>query len=243
LGRGGHGVVYRGFDPALKRPAAVKVLLSGRFGGPDLLTRFRTEAEVVARLDHPHIVRVYEVGEADGTPFLALELVDGPTLARALSAAPLAPAAAAALAESLARAVAHAHAHGVVHRDLKPGNVLLTTDRVPKVADFGLAKDLGTTGSTIAGEVLGTPSYMAPEQAAGDPARVGPAADVWALGAIFYECLTGRPPFRAATAYETFDLVRLADPVPPRRLQPSTRRDLEVICLKCLEKDPAQRYG
>jgi len=245
LGSGGIGVVYRGFDPSLKRSVAVKVLLAGRFCGPDLRARFKTEAEVVARLDHPNIVRVYEVGEEDGAPYLALEFVDGPTLAHALAPSPMESVAGADLTEALARAVGHAHTHGVVHRDLKPANVLLAgTDSapVPKVTDFGLAKDVGRAGSTLAGEVLGTPSYMAPEQTAGDPDVVGPAADVWALGAILYECLTGRPPFRAVTAIETFDLVRTADPVPPRRLRPSVPRDLEVICLTCLEKDPARRY-
>ncbi len=258
LGRGGLGVVYRGFDPVLKRAAAVKVVLSGRYAGAELTERLRTEAEVVARLDHPNIIRIYDVGEADGVPYLALELVDGPDLAAVLAAAPLTPSAAAELLEPLSRAVAHAHGSGVIHRDLKPANVLLSGARaeepragaeperpalVPKVADFGLAKYAGyDSGLTATGAVLGTPSYMAPEQAEGAPDRVGPAADVWALGAILYECLTGRPPFRAAHALETLQLIRAADPVPPRRLQPSIPRDLEIICLKCLEKDPARRY-
>lgn len=264
LGRGGLGVVYRGYDPDLKRSVAVKVLLSGQWAGTAARERLRAEAEAVARLSHPNIVRVFEVGQDDGRPFLALELVNGPTLAAVLATAPLSPATAARLAADLTDAIAHAHQHGVIHRDLKPGNILLDgvtelgpevgqTDSTrsapgtrtfnPQVVDFGMAK-LSESGShlTRTGMVIGTPSYMAPEQADGGPTAADPSVDVYALGAILYECLTGRPPFQAATILDTLELVRTADAVPPRQLQPQVPRDLEVICLHCLEKSPARRY-
>jgi serine/threonine protein kinase len=264
LGRGGAGVVYLARQVGVRRLVALKVIGSGRFAGPDERARFRREAEAAGRLRHPHIVAVHDVGEQDGCPYLALEYVPGGTLARHLADAPLPARAAAELVETLARAVDHAHQHGVVHRDLKPANILLTGGGVagwrggekaedvtppphhlvPKVADFGLAWVSGDVSApTRTGAVMGTPSYMAPEQAAGDPRRVGPAADGYALGAVLYECLTGRPPFRAATAAETLLQVRDADPVPPSRLQPGVPRDLETVCLKCLGKDPDRRYA
>jgi WD40 repeat protein len=242
LGRGGMGVVYQARQVGLNRLVALKMILAGGHAGPDDLLRFRGEAEAVARLKHPNVVQVYDVGEAGGLPYFSLELVEGGSLDRTLAGTPLPPPAAAALVETLARAVAAAHAAGVVHRDLKPANVLLARDGTPKVTDFGLAKKLDAAGPTATGAVMGTPSYMAPEQAGGRSSEVGPACDVYALGAILYECLTGRPPFKAPTPLDTILQVLSDEPVPPRRLQPKTPRDLETICLKCLCKQPGQRY-
>ena len=242
LGRGGMGVVFKARQRRPDRLVALKVIRGGAAGG-DALVRFRTEAEVVAGLQHPNIVQVHAVGEHNGAAFFSMEFCAGGSLARQLKGAPLAPAAAAALAEVLARAMHAAHRAGVVHRDLKPGNVLLTADGVPKVADFGLAKRLEDDSSqTNSGAVLGTPSYMSPEQADGEAKSVGPAADVYALGAILYELLTGRPPFRGPRVLDTLEQVRSQEPAPPRGLQPKTPRDLETICLKCLQKAPRQRY-
>jgi WD40 repeat protein len=239
LGRGGMGVVYQARQPALGRLVALKVLLAGTHASPTELARFRREAEAVARLQHPHIVQVFEVGEHAGLPYFSLEYADGGSLAQQLNGTPRPPAEAARLVEVLARAVQAAHARGVVHRDLKPANILLTADGTPKVTDFGLAKRLDeAAGPTASGAILGTPSYMAPEQAGSRGQQVGPAADVYALGAILYELLTGRPPFQAATPLDTVLQVISQEPVAPRQLP----RDLETICLKCLEKDPGRRY-
>jgi WD40 repeat protein len=260
LGRGGMGVVYRARHLALKRPVALKMILAGGHAGPADLARFRAEAEAVARLQHPNIVAIYEVGTADGLPFCALELVEGGNLAQKLNGKPLPPAEAARLIELLAGAMHLAHSRNVVHRDLKPANVLLAVgtdlpvcpDRpgglspqwAPKITDFGLAKVLeGQDGNTQTGAVMGTPSYMAPEQAEGRSREAGPAADVWALGAILYECLTGRPPFKGATPVETLVQVVTAEPVAPRQIEPSVPCDLETVCLKCLEKAPEKRYA
>jgi WD40 repeat protein len=243
IGRGGMGVVYKARQVHLNRPVALKVILAGPLAGPHSLARFRREAEAVARLQHPNIVQIYEVGEHGGWLYLALELVDGPNLAQRCAGAARPPREAAALVDTLARAIHHAHQRGVIHRDLKPANVLLTRDGTPKVTDFGLAKAVGDDALTRTGGVVGTPGYMAPEQADGDPTRVGPAADVYALGAIFYELLTGRPPFSGETPLRVLRRVVAEEPTPPRRLTPSTPRDLETICLKCLQKDPARRYA
>jgi WD40 repeat protein/tRNA A-37 threonylcarbamoyl transferase component Bud32 len=243
LGRGGMGVVYKARQVKLNRTVAVKMILAGPFTGPEDLTRFRTEAEAAARLQHPNIVQVHEVGEQDGRPYVVLEYVDGGGLAARLGGTPLPAREAAELVETLARAMHYAHSRGVVHRDLKPANVLLTADGAPKVSDFGLAKRLDQSdGPTLSGSVVGTPSYMAPEQAAGKSKEIGPAADVYALGAILYELLTGRPPFHAATPLDTLYQVVHQDPVPVRRLNPANHRDLETVCLMCLEKDSARRY-
>jgi serine/threonine-protein kinase len=242
LGRGGMGVVYLARQVALDRLVALKMILAGSHAGDQELARFRTEAEAVARLQHPHIVQIHEVGAQGGLPYFSLEFCPGGSLDKKLAGTPLPPAAAAALVEKLARAMQAAHHKGVLHRDLKPANVLLAEDGTPKVTDFGLAKKLGGAGQTQSGAVMGTPSYMAPEQAEGRPGAVGPAADVYALGAILYECLTGRPPFRAETPLETLLQVRTAEPVPPGRLVPKVPRDLETICLKCLRKEPPKRY-
>jgi serine/threonine-protein kinase len=243
LGRGGMGAVFKARDVKLNRVVALKVLLAGSQAGALPLTRFKNEAELTARLAHPNIVPVYEVGEVSGRPFLAMEFLEGGALAERLAGNPLPVSAAAGLVLTLAEAVASAHGAGVIHRDLKPANVLLTRDGTPKIADFGLAKRLDAPhGPTQAGAVLGTPSYMAPEQADGRNRDVGPWTDVYALGAILYEALTGRPPFRGETTLETLEQVRTQEPVPPRRLRPKLPRDLEAVCLTCLEKDPKRRY-
>jgi hypothetical protein len=244
LGRGGMGVVYLARQEGLDRAVALKMILHGGHAGADELGRFRAEAQAIARLKHPNIVQVYAVGAHDGLPYFAMEYCGGDSLARAFAERRPSPRDAADLVARLARGVGAAHASGIVHRDLKPGNVLLADGGTPKITDFGLAKQLGDdSGLTRSGTVLGTPSYMAPEQAAGDTHAVGPAADVWALGAILYEALTGRPPFGGATAAETLDHVRHREPVPPRRFDPSLVPDLEAVALKCLEKDPAARYA
>jgi serine/threonine-protein kinase len=245
LGRGGMGVVYKARQQRPARVVALKMLLGGAHADPERRARLLAEAGAIARLQHPHIVQVFEVGEhGDGRgllPFLALEYVAGGSLADRLGGTPQPPRQAAALVRTLAGAVHYAHGKGVIHRDLKPANVLLTEEGTPKVNDFGLARqpeqDLTATGA-----ILGTPSYMAPEQAGGDRRQVGPAAGAYALGAILYECLTGRPPFAGADPLETLVQVRSQEPVPPARLNPQVPRDLDTVCLKCLEKETARRY-
>jgi tetratricopeptide (TPR) repeat protein len=244
LGRGGMGVVYKARQTSLGRLVALKMILAGVHASPAQLARFRTEAEAVARLQHPNIVHIYEIEEQEGRPCLSLEFVEGQSLAQKLSASPQPPRQAAKLVEVLARTMHYAHEHGIVHRDLKPSNILLTADGSPKVTDFGLAKILDSAdGRTPTEAFLGSPNYMAPEQALGQSKESGPAADVYALGAILYEMLTGRPPFQGSTMLETLELVRWQDPVPPRRLQPRVPRDLEIICLKCLDKEGRRRYA
>jgi serine/threonine protein kinase/WD40 repeat protein len=243
LGRGGMGVVYRARQVLLNRPCAVKMILAGAHAGAPEAVRFHAEAEAIARLQHPNIIQIHHIGEADGLPYFELEYVDGGSLDKLLDGAPWPARRAAALVELLARGVAEAHRQGIVHRDLKPGNVLMTADGTPKIGDFGVAKALNTdTGLTATNSILGSPGYMAPEQAEGNARQVGPLADVYALGAILYEVLTGRPPFRGATILETLEQARTAEPVSPRRLLPRLPRDIETIALKCLRKDPAKRY-
>jgi serine/threonine-protein kinase len=243
LGRGGMGVVFRARHVKLNRQVAVKMMLTGAYAGLHERARFQREAEAVARLRHSNIVQVYDVGEVDGRPYFTMELVDGGSLAQMLAGTPQPPGQASQIVATITGAVQAAHSCGIVHRDLKPANVLLMTDGTPKIMDFGLARRLeGEAGITVTGVAVGTPSYMAPEQARADPLAVGPAVDVYALGAILYECLTGRPPFRAATAAETIQQVISQEPAPPTRLNDKVPRDLETICLKCLQKEPERRY-
>jgi WD40 repeat protein/serine/threonine protein kinase len=267
IGRGGVGVVYKARHVGLDRVVALKVLVAGEHAGAEERARFRSEAEAAARLQHPNIVQIFDIGEHAGRPFLALEFVEGRVLTAGSSGRPWPPQAAAQIVETLARAIQYAHEKGVVHRDLKPGNILLRSQlRVPssaaqaqhshaeprtvgpelgepKITDFGLAKLLDRPGQTETGHILGTPSYMAPEQARGQGKAIGPATDLYALGAILYELLTGRPPFQGVTSVDTVVQVLHEDPVPPRRLQPKVPRDLETVCLKCLHKEPARRFA
>jgi serine/threonine protein kinase len=244
LGRGAMGVVYKARQRGLKRLVALKMILAGDHASERDLARFRAEAEAVARLQHPNIVQIYEVGAEDGRPFFSLEFVDGITLAKMVSSTPLPEREAAGIMLALARGMHVAHEAGVIHRDLKPANVLLAADGTPKISDFGLAKQVEEdSGQTRSGTILGTPNYMAPEQAEGRNKDVGPLSDVYGLGAILYELLTGRAPFRAATVLETLDQVRNQEPVAPHLLRPGVARDLETICLRCLQKEPARRYA
>lgn len=272
IGRGGMGVVYEARDLRLKRPVALKMILAAEFASAEHLQRFRREAELVARLKHSNIVQIYDVGDQDGRPYLALEYVDGKTLADFADGKPLPVRRAAELLEALARAAHHAHQNGIVHRDLKPSNILMarhsdsiettslhstpnpsgltlsgvvTSDGwTPKITDFGLAKDLlDSADQSRTGTVLGTPSYMSPEQAGGHVRETGPATDVYSLGAILYTLLTGRPPFQGTTAVETVRMVVATQPVPPSHLQPRLPIDLETVCLKCLNKETSRRYA
>jgi WD40 repeat protein/tRNA A-37 threonylcarbamoyl transferase component Bud32 len=239
------GVVYRARQTKLNRLVALKMILRGELAGPQELARFQREAEAVAQLQHPNIVQIHEVGElCDGRPFFSFELIEGGSLAQKIRGTPQPIPEAVALVETLARAIHTAHQQGIIHRDLKPANVLLTADNQPKITDFGLAKRLDQySGHTASGAIVGTPSYMAPEQVGGSRYKVGPAADVYALGTILYELLTGRPPFVAETPGETFLQVQNEEPVSPSLLRPKLPRDLETICLTCLAKSPPQRYG
>jgi WD40 repeat protein len=257
VGRGGMGIVYQARQGNLNRTVALKMILMGPHALPAERERFRREAEAAAQLDHPHIVPIYEVGECEGRPYFTMKLLDGGTLAQALSSQPSAfsPKDAARLVATVARAVHHAHRHGILHRDLKPANILLAADGVaggatpqaawvPHVTDFGLARRVeGDSSLTQSGVIVGTPSYMAPEQAHGQGRRLSTAADVYALGVILYELLVGRPPFKAATPLDTLVQVMHEPPVPPRRLRPGLPRDLETVCLKCLQKEPGKRYA
>jgi eukaryotic-like serine/threonine-protein kinase len=265
LGRGGMGVVYRARHAALQRMVALKMILAGAHARPEELVRFKREAEAAARLQHPNIVQIHEIGEHQGRPFLSLEYICGGTLAQKLAGKPQPARTAARLVEQLARAIHWAHVQGIIHRDLKPANILLSTNSTapaknqekldastlhfdtscwPKITDFGLAKQLDAeSNATRTGDVMGTPAYMAPEQAAGKNEHIGPATDVYALGAILYEMLTGRPPFRAETPLKIVLQVLADEPVSLRRLEPTVPRDLETICLKCLAKEPGRRYA
>jgi tetratricopeptide (TPR) repeat protein len=266
LGRGGMGVVYKARQRSLNRVVALKMIRDGALAAAEDRQRFRVEAEAAARLQHPNIVQIFEIGERDRLPFLAMEYVDGQSLAERLDGQSWPPREAAALVETLAQAIHHAHQHGIVHRDLKPANILLSvsrdapaeraahprsagasqlTDFTPKIADFGLAKIARADGArmTETGQFLGTPSYAAPEQVLGRRDQVGPPADVYSLGAILYEMLVGRPPFQGTTVLETMEQVRTQDPPPLSRLGRKLPRDLETICLKCLHKDPRRRYA
>ncbi|HEV3145055.1 MAG TPA: serine/threonine-protein kinase, partial [Gemmataceae bacterium] len=259
------GVVYKARQVGLCRLVAIKMILSGEHAGGQDRERFRTEAEAIARLQHPNIVQIYEIGDHNGTPFVVLEFCDGGSLTQKLRGTPLPAGEAAELTEALARGMQHAHQHGIIHRDLKPGNILLLSDKetrrqgdkesslspclpvslsamTPKITDFGLAKKLDRAqGQTKTGAIMGTPSYMSPEQASGRK-DIGPATDSYSLGAILYECLTGRPPFRAATELDTIFQVLEHEPVPPHLLNHHVPHDLQTVCMKCLQKDPSKRY-
>ena len=252
LGRGGMAIVYKARQVRLDRPVALKMVHPGAHATQDERERFCREAEAIARLDHPNIVQIYEIGEHEEQPFLALELVSGQSLANFIHGSPQSARWSAELVETLARAIHATHRVNIIHRDLKPANVLLTEAGVPKITDFGLAKRLDGQAAfpTLADQFLGTPSYMAPEQAvrraatpsSGSENGTTAAVDIYGLGAILYELLTGRPPFRAESPLETVLQVLHEEPVPPTRLQARVPRDLETICLKCLEKNPQRRY-
>jgi tetratricopeptide (TPR) repeat protein/tRNA A-37 threonylcarbamoyl transferase component Bud32 len=244
LGRGGMGVVYKARQLRLNRVVALKMILAGDHAPQEAALRFLAEAENIARLHHPHIVQIFSFGDCEGRPFFAMEYVGGGSLSDRLDGTPRQARESARLVETLARAIHEAHQLGIIHRDLKPANILLTADGIPKIADFGLAKCLDVeTRLTRTQTIVGSPSYMAPEQIGISSMGVGPAADVYSLGAIIYELITGRPPFQAATILETLEQVRSDEPIAPRRLQPKLPRDLDTICLKCLEKIPARRYS
>jgi hypothetical protein len=241
LGRGGMGVVYKAIQKNLRRTVAVKMILPGAVANEEDLLRLRAEAEAAAALHHPHIVRVHEFGEFNGQPYFSMDFVDGPSLGNSVARGPVPAKAAARYMTVVARAIQHAHDHHILHRDLKPSNILLDADGLPHVTDFGLAKRLDAAGRTVTGAILGTPPYMAPEQANGRK-DLSPATDVYGLGAVLYELLTGRPPFRAETYLDTLLQVIEREPASVHALNPAVDRDLETVCLKCLEKDPARRY-
>jgi serine/threonine-protein kinase len=256
LGRGGMGVVFKARQRSLGRIVALKMILRGEMAGSADVARFRVEAEAAARLNHPHIVPVYEVGEQDGQPYFSMKLIEGTTLARRIAEGPLPSREAAEILRHVATAIAAAHQQGFLHRDLKPSNVLIDTEGRPYVTDFGLAKRVSTStrdadepepsgvaGITQSGAILGTPGYMAPEQAAGRRGRISISSDVYSLGAILYAMLTGRPPFQAATPVDTVLMVLEQDPLPPRLLNQSADPDMEMIALKCLQKPVDLRYA
>jgi len=249
IARGGMGVVWKARQKSLNRLVALKMMLSGQFAKPEFVQRFRAEAEAIAQLQHPNIVAIHEVGEHDGQPYFSMDYVEGRTLAEIVREGPLAAKRTSAYLKAIAEAVHYAHEHGILHRDLKPSNVLIDANDQPRITDFGLAKrltsDFGprTSDLTLTGQVLGSPNYLAPEQAAGRQAEVGPASDVYALGAMLYHLVTGRPPFQAESLTTLLRQVMETEPVAPRLLNASVPRDLETICLKCLEKDQLRRYG
>ncbi len=244
LGRGGMGVVYKARQLRLNRIVALKMILAGDHASPESALRFMAEAESIARLHHPNIVQIFAFGDCGGLPYFEMEYVGGGSLSDRLGGTSWPLRDAARLVETLGRAIHEAHRMGIVHRDLKPANILLSTDGIPKIADFGLAKCLDiNTGLTRTEWIVGSPSYMAPEQASPGATPIGPAADVYSLGAILYQLLTGRPPFQAPTVLETLEQVRLDRPTAPSRLRSKLPRDLVTICLKCLEKEPARRYS
>jgi eukaryotic-like serine/threonine-protein kinase len=242
LGQGGMGVVYKAQHVKLNRAVAIKMLPGGTYAGPHELARFLGEAKAVAGLRHANIVQVHDVGDVEGRPFFTMEFLEGGNLAQKIAGQPQSGRQASEIVAALAGAIQVAHQNGIIHRDLKPANILLTADGTPKISDFGLARFENDEHLTLSGTRMGTPSYMAPEQALGKPGSIGPAADIYSLGAVLYEMITGRPPFRAETPLETERQLLTEEPVPPRRLNASVPRDLETICLKCLRRNPRNRY-
>lgn len=243
IGKGGMGVVYRARQVNLRRIVALKMIKPGEFDDPAYIKRFQAEASAAAQLDHPGIVQVYDVGEDAGRHYFSMAYVDGPNLAQLVAERPLTNRKAAVITKAITEAIAVAHAHGLIHRDLKPANVLMEVNGQPKITDFGLAKSIKTESDlTATGQILGTPSYMPPEQATGSISDVAEPADIYSIGAILYCLLTGNPPFQSANPFDTLKQVQEQEPVPPRQLNPQISPDLETICLKCLEKDPAHRY-
>jgi len=243
IGRGAVGAVYRATQVKLNRPVAIKVLLGQAFSNPEDEARFRAEALTVARLQHPNVIQILDIGEDTEVPFLAVEFMEGGTLESRMTGKPLSIPDALRMVYQIARGVGAVHAKGVVHRDLKPANILLTADGVPKVADFGLAKQLGAEALTMTGAVLGTPAYMAPEQAAGQLRQISPRTDVYALGVILYQCLTGVAPHRGDTILQTLERVRSEVPLPVRYHRADIPADLEEVVSRCLRKRPAERYA
>src|SRR5207248_4328194 len=244
IGRGGQGVVYRAHQKSLNRTVALKVIGLGHWATEAHLKRFRREAEAAAHLEHPGIVPIHEVGERDGSCYFSMKFIEGGQLDAVAKREPMPPRRAAELIAKVARIVHYAHEHQILHRDIKPGNILLDHKGEPHLTDFGLAR-LVERESTVTRtkEVLGTPSYMAPEQAVGETKNLTSATDVYGLGAVLYQLLTGQPPFAGGTTYETIRLLLDKEPRPPRSLNPKVDRDLSAICLKCLEKDPKRRYS
>lgn len=259
IGRGGMGVVYKARQKSLNRDVALKMMVRGSFATPDDLRRFRVEAESAAKLTHPHIVPVYEVGDRGGLPYFSMQLVEGETLAQRISRSPLSPREAAALLIPVCRGIAHAHRSGVLHRDLKPSNILLDRDGHPYVSDFGLARIVKADSDSVSlvgtsqaveafksmtrtGAIVGTPGYMAPEQAVGDPRQIGPATDIYSLGAVLFASVTGRSPFQCASPADAVIMALEHEPPPPRLLNPAIDADLEMIILKALQKPADLRY-
>src|SRR5437016_7681974 len=244
VGRGGQGVVFRARQKSLNRTVALKVISLGQWATKAHLKRFRLEAEAAASLDHPCIVPIYEVGERDGQCYFSMKFVEGGQLDEVVKHTPISIRQAVELIAKVARTVSYAHEHGILHRDIKPGNILLDAKGEPQLTDFGLAR-LVESESTVTRtlEVLGTPSYMAPEQAAGNNAKLTSATDVYGLGAVLYQLLTAHPPFAGGTTYETIKLLLETEPRPPRLWNPKLDRDLSTICLKCLEKNPQRRFS
>jgi len=243
IARGGMGVVYKARQVSLNRIVAVKMILAGELAAGEDVQRFRTEAEAAANLQHPNIVKIYGVGEHEGQHYFSMEYVEGESLGQLIHGAPLPPKRAARYLQQIAEAIDYAHRKGVLHRDIKPSNVLVDGFDEARVMDFGLAKRVEADSRlTATGQILGTPAYMSPEQVTGDSRQVGPAADVFSLGAVFYEMLTGRPPFQGRSHFEILLQIRNVDPELPQKINPQVPRELAMICLKCLEKDPARRY-
>ena len=244
VGRGGQGVVFRARQKSLNRTVALKIISLGQWASKAHLKRFRLEAEAAARLEHPGIVPIHEVGERDGSCYFSMKFVEGGQLDEVVRREPMPIRRAVELIAKVARTVHYAHEHGILHRDIKPGNILLDAKGEPHLTDFGLARLVESESSiTQTLDVLGTPSYMAPEQAVGNNAAISSATDVYGLGAVLYQLLTGQPPFAGGATYETIKLLLDTEPRPPRLLNPKIDRDLSTICLKCLEKDPKRRYS